>query len=93
MADVWQMYGKVDYFFSVFFSFFYHATEFLPDFSSVLLYGCQNCKVHYSEDIISGQPAKTVLQNMQMRARTDAYKNRPFCYSFCYSMSNIADNH
>ena len=49
--------------------------------------------MHYSEDIISGQPAKTVLQNMQMRARTDAYKNRPFCYSFCYSMSNIADNH
>ena len=47
-------------------------------FSSVLLYGCQNCKVHYSEDIISGQPAKTVLQNMQMRARTDAHKTGHF---------------
>ena len=64
MADVWQMYrhlyGKVDYFFSVFFSFFHHAADFLDDFSSVLhvrtavlLYGCQNCKVHYSQDIIS----------------------------------------
>ena len=52
MADVWQMYGKVDYFFSVFFSFFYHATEFLPDFSSEVPYVSVNCKVHYPGDII-----------------------------------------
>ena len=54
---VLMMYGRCmgkSIIFSVFFfSFFYHATEFLPDFSSVLLYGCQNCKVHYAEDIIS----------------------------------------
>ena len=57
MADVWES----PLFFIVIFAFFHHATDFLPDFSSVLLYGCQNCKVYYSEDIISGQPAKTVL--------------------------------
>ena len=86
MADIWE--SRL-FFQCFFFSFSHHATDFLPDFSSVLLYGCQNCKVHCAQDIISWQPAKTVWQNMQMRASTVGWNVGMFRYSSRYSMSNF----
>ena len=81
------MKNSVNDFFTVI--FFHHATDFRHDFSSVLLYGCQNCKVRNSEDIISGQPAKTVWQIMQMRALERALSR----VLFHYSVSKSDDNH
>ena len=59
----------------------------------IQLYGCQNCKVHYIEDIISGQPAKTVWKIMQMRALESALSRGLFHYSKHYSMSKFHHNH
>ena len=70
-----------------------HANDVLLDFSAVLLSRCQNCKMHFVEDIISWQPAKTVWQNMQMRALTGARNVGLFRYSMRYAMSNFVHNH
>ena len=52
-------------------------------FSSEVLYVSVNCKVHFPEDIISWQPAKTVWQNMQMRALGVVLKNGIGFYGRC----------
>ena len=52
-------------------------------FSSEVPYVSVNCKVHYPEDIIGGQPAKTVWQNMQMRALGVVLKTGRGLYGRC----------
>ena len=52
-------------------------------FSSEVPYVSVNCKVHYPEDIIGWQPAKTVWQNMQMRALGVVLKNGRGFYGRC----------
>ena len=52
-------------------------------FSSEVLYVSVNCKVHFPEDIISWQPAKTVWQNMQMRALGVVLKTERGFYGRC----------
>ena len=52
-------------------------------FSSEVPYVSVNCKVHYPEDIIGWQPAKTVWQNMQMRALGVVLKNGIGFYGRC----------
>ena len=52
-------------------------------FSFEVPYVSVNCKVHYPEDIIGWQPAKTVWQNMQMRALGVVLKNGRGFYGRC----------
>ena len=52
-------------------------------FSFEVPYVSVNCKVHYPEDIIGWQPAKTVWQNMQMRALGVVLKNGIGFYGRC----------
>ena len=70
-----------------------HANDVLPDFSNVLLNLCQNCKMHFVEDVTGWWTAKTVRKFMQMRAQEKLRKTTPKVYSFVCSMSKTYDNH
>ena len=73
--------------------FMHHANDVQPDFSNVLLNLCQNCKMHFVEDVISWWTAKTVRKFMQMRAQEKSRKTTPKVCSFVCSMSKTCDNH
>ena len=71
--------------------FMHHANDVPPDFSNVLLNLCQNCKMHFVEDVISWWTAKTVRKFMQMRAQEKFCKTTPKVCSFVCSMSKTCD--
>ena len=51
-----------------------HANDVPPDFFNVLLNLCQNCKMHFVEDVIGWWTRKTVRNFMQMRAQENFRK-------------------
>ena len=72
--------------------FMHHANDVPPDFSNVLLNLCQNCKMHFVEDVISWWTAKTVRKFMQMRAQEKFRKTTPKVCSNLYALRKTGDN-
>ena len=70
----------------------HHANDVPPDFSNVLLNLCQNCKMHFVEDVTGWWTAKTVRKFMQMRAQENFRKTSPKVYSFVCSLSKTYHN-